>query len=215
MRRLIVLLVILTVVLPVAAQSKLKEMNAQETSALQKRWKESAATIKSIDCDFVQTKHMAVFKKDIRSKGHFQFRRENKIRMEYTNANGKPAYETIMNGNKLKVVSGGKSNILDLGSNQMVAEMGKSLTACMTGDITKINTAYKLTYFSNNKEYMIRIVPKAEEQREYIRELQITLSRSNLSVTSLTIDESDSNTTVYRFTNVKYNTITCDAKFAM
>ena len=215
MRRLIVLLVILTVVLPVAAQNKLKEMNALETSALQKRWKESATTIKSIDCDFVQTKHMAVFKKDIRSKGHFQFRRENKIRMEYTNANGKPAYETIMNGNKLKVVSGGKSNILDLGSNQMVAEMGKSLTACMTGDITKINTAYKLTYFSNNKEYMIRIVPKAEEQREYIRELQITLSRSNLSVTSLTIDESDSNTTVYRFTNVKYNTITSDAKFAM
>ena len=97
----------------------------------------------------------------------------------------------------------------------MVAEMGKSLTACMTGDITKINTAYKLTYFSNNKEYMIRIVPKAEEQREYIRELQITLSRSNLSVTSLTIDESDNNTTVYRFTNVKYNTITSDAKIAM
>jgi hypothetical protein len=45
--------------------------------------------------------------------------------------------------------------------------------------------------------------------------LQITLSRSNLSVTSLTIDESDNNTTVYRFTNVKYNTITNDARFAM
>ena len=117
--------------LPLAAQKDLTPLAS--VTAFQERLKKEAASLSSIESDFTQEKFLDVFNEKIVSKGRFYYKQENMIRMDYTSPID---YQIIINGQKLKIVSEGKSNVVNLGSNQMMNEMKGMLAACMIGDLT-------------------------------------------------------------------------------
>lgn len=64
-----------------------------------------ANTLQSIESDFTQEKYLDVFDEKIISEGHFYYKKENKICMEYSSPLN---YLIVINGGKLKIVSDGK-----------------------------------------------------------------------------------------------------------
>lgn len=202
------LFLFLIVCLPVVAQKELKPLTSID--GFQERLKKEAASLSSIESDFTQEKYLDVFNDKIISKGRFYYRQENKIRMDYTTP---VDYQIIINGQKLKIVSEGKSNVVNLGSNRMMDEMKGMLAACMVGDLSSITSTYKLDYYESPSLYVVKIRPVSKSVQAYISEIVISINKEDMSVQTLRLSENEKDYTEYRFTNRKYNTLTNDEKF--
>lgn len=201
---------LLAVCLPLAAQEGLTPLASVAT--FQERLKKEAATVASIESDFVQEKFLDVFSEKIISKGRFYFKKENKIRMDYTSP---VDYQIVINGPKLKIVSEGKSNVVNLGSNQMMNEMKGMLSACMVGDLGSITSAYTLAYYETPSLYVVKIHPVSKSVQAYIHEIVISIDKHDMSVQTLRLAENAKDYTEYRFANKKQNTLNSDEKFTI
>ena len=179
--------------LPLAAQKDLIPLAS--VTAFQERLKKEAALLSSIESDFTQEKFLDVFNEKIVSKGRFYYKQENMIRMDYTSPID---YQIIINGQKLKIVSEGKSNVVNLGSNQMMNEMKGMLAACMIGDLT-----------------VVKIRPVSKSVQAYISEIIISIDKKDMSVQTLRLSENAKDYTEYHFTNRKYNTLASDEMFVI
>ena len=210
MNKYICLLLLLAFYLPMAAQKDLKPLAS--TAEFQERLKKEAASLSSIESDFTQEKFLDVFNEKVLSKGRFYYKQENMIRMDYT----LPVdYQIIINGQELKIVSEGKSNVVNLGSNQMMNEMKGMLAACMVGDLSSMTSAYKLEYYESPSLYVVKIRPVSKSVQAYISEIVISIDKKNMAVQTLRLSENAKDYTEYHFTNQKYNTLTGDEKFVI
>ena len=196
--------------LPLAAQKDLTPLAS--VTAFKERLKKEAASLSSIESDFTQEKFLDVFNEKIVSKGRFYYKQENMIRMDYTSPID---YQIIINGQKLKIVSEGKSNVVNLGSNQMMNEMKGMLAACMIGDLTVMSSAYRLEYYESPSLYVVKIRPVSKSVQAYISEIIISIDKKDMSVQTLRLSENAKDYTEYHFTNRKYNTLTSDEKFVI
>lgn len=193
-----------------SAQEELKPLAS--VAAFQERLKQEASRVRSIESDFTQEKYLDIFSEKIISKGRFYYKQQNMIRMDYSSPLD---YLIVINGQKLKTVSEGKSNVVNLGSNPMMNEMKGMLSACMIGDLNAIGPSYNLEYFETPTLYVVKIRPTAKNVKAYISEIVISLDKKDMAVTTLRLSENEKDYTEYRFTNKKYNTLTSDEKFTI
>ncbi|WP_139822921.1 LolA family protein [Massilibacteroides vaginae] len=182
----------------------------RDIAVFQEKLKQQAADITSIESDFVQEKYLSVFEDKIESTGRFYYRKENKIRMDYISP---ISYEITINEGKLRMVTEGKPQVVDLGSNKMMNGMKTMISACMIGDLKGVEQEYKLSYFENPQHYVVKIQPLSQNVRAYIYEITISFNRSNFAVSTLKLSETEKDYTEFHFKNQRYNTLTTDEKF--
>ncbi len=200
------LLLLIVPLYPVIAQLRpladSKEFNA--------RLAKEAADLQSIESDFTQQKYLDVFDETITSKGKFSYKKENMIRMDYS----KPLdYLIIINGSRLKIVSDGKTSTMNLSANKMMNQMQDMLTACMVGDLSRLSSDYELSYFEDNKVYLVKINPVNKNIQMYISGMEIHINKEDMSVDKLRLSETETNYTEYLFTNKKFNSLTDEKIF--
>lgn len=196
-------------VLSLQAQG-MKKMLHPET--LESRLAKEAQTLQSIESDFTQVKYLDVFDEKVTSKGKFYYRKSNKIRMEYFRPMD---YLIVINDSKLKIVSDGKKNIMNLSSNRMMNQMQDMLTACMIGDLSKMSSNYQLEYFEDARYYLVKIKPVSKTVQAYIAGIEIYLDKKDMSVYKLRLNETQTNYTEYEFYNKTFNSLQNDTKFAI
>ena len=168
----------------------LLQINAQmkklkDVDAFNKRVIQEAVSVKSIESDFTQIKHLDLFNENITSKGKFYYKHSDKISLDYSSPT---KYLIVINGDKLKIVSDGKKNIVGLKSNKIMAEMRGMLTACMSGNISQIS-GYKMEYFEDTNSYLIKIKPTNKSVQAYISGFDIYMDKKDMSVSKLRISE--------------------------
>ncbi|MBK5720101.1 outer membrane lipoprotein carrier protein LolA [Dysgonomonas sp. Marseille-P4677] len=194
----------------------LPQVNAQmkkmkDIDAFNKRIVQEAVSVKSIESDFTQIKHLDLFNEDITSKGKFYYKHSDKISLDY---NHPTKYLIVINGEKLKIVSDGKKNVVNLKSNKVMTEMRAMLTACMSGNISRIS-GYSMEYFEDAGSYLIKIKPTNKSIQAYISGFDIYMDKKDMSVSKLRISENATDYTDYLFQNKKFNTLTDDKKFSV
>lgn len=206
MKRLYIYFLLLFVCL---LQTNAQMKKLKDVDAFNKRVIQEAVSVKSIESDFTQIKHLDLFNENITSKGKFYYKHSDKISLDYSSPT---KYLIVINGDKLKIVSDGKKNIVGLKSNKIMAEMRGMLTACMSGNISQIS-GYKMEYFEDTNSYLIKIKPTNKSVQAYISGFDIYMDKKDMSVSKLRISENASDYTDYLFQNKKFNTLTDDKKF--
>ncbi len=106
MKRLIIFFTIIFLSLSSFAQMK----KVENTAPLIKRMEQSTASVKSIESDFKQTKHIEAFNQTIVSSGEFYYKVPDKIRLNYIKPQN---YFIAINNNKMKIESGSKKNVMN------------------------------------------------------------------------------------------------------
>lgn len=177
-----------------------------------RRLSEAASQTQSIVSDFVQEKYLDVFAEKVISRGKFYFRKSGKICLSYTQPLD---YLIVINGQKLKIVSDGKTNIVDLGTNKMMHGMNNLLAACMTGDLNLLKEGYQMEYWQDRESYLVKIKPLSQGVKAYLAEMSIWFDKTDMTVKRLRLAENASDYTEYQFLNRKFNTLTDDEKFTI
>lgn len=208
MKHLLTLLIVTMTALAAAAQvSGIADMQKFES-----RLKETSDKLTSIESDFLQVKHLDMFDEDVTSKGKFYYLKDNKISLDYSQP---LSYLIVINGSRLKIVADGKKSVMQLNTNKMMNEMQDMITACMVGDLNRMNDSYNLKYQEDNNQYIISITPRSKQVKDYVSAIEIRLSKADMSVDQLRMYENEADYTDYKFCNKRFNQLKDESRFAI
>ena len=174
------------------------------------RLKSASDRTQTIACDFEQVKYMSVLANTNKSKGKFFYKKAQKICLEYTNPQGNLI---VMNGVKFKIQTNGKATVVKMNSNPMMRQMGDMLTACMTGNLNLFGNQSVSEYFENQSHYTVVITPTNRRVKSYLKQIVLRFDKGDMTLSSMRMNENDTDYTLYEFSDKRLNANVDDDKF--
>jgi outer membrane lipoprotein-sorting protein len=171
----------------------------------------AAQKTNSIKSDFVQEKNLSLLEDKIVSKGKFWFKKNNMVRMEYTQPF---QYLLIMNQNDVYIKDGQKENKISSKSNKLFQQINRIMVDCIQGTALE-NKDFKTDVYINNQNYLIEMIPTAKNMKEFFKSIHIYVSNKDFSVTKIDMIEPGGDNTVMNFTNKEINATIPDATFTV
>jgi len=163
----------------------------------------AAATQKttSIKSDFTQEKNLSLLSEKIVSKGNFWFKKDSRVRMEYTTPF---KYLMILNKDKVYVKDGAKETKVSTKSNKMFQQINKIMIDCMQGTMLD-NTDFKTRVFENKSAALIELTPVTKGMKELFKSINVVVDKKDYAVLSIEMLEISGDNTIMRFTNKELN----------
>ena len=197
------LLLSLSLSMAAMAQAQVGTSPMRDVEGFRQQLDRMANAVQTIESDFIQEKHLSVLSNRIISRGAFSFRKENKIRWEYTEPY---QYLIILNGEQIFIRDESGMKQYEIGSNRMFQEMNRFISGCIQGDILKDDADYRIEYRENEREYFVTLEPKSQALYDMLNEVQIAFDRDDLTVNRITMVEPGGDFTRIDFVNKVLNT---------
>lgn len=176
----------------------------------------SAKSMTTMKSDFVQIKHISGMTKDIESTGEFCFKKEDKLSLEYK----KPMpSQIVMNGSKIKMVSGGRSTVMDGNSNPAIANLKSMMSSCLSGQLPTNSENIKLDLYENDTQYLVYVTPKAGSNlAKRAEHMEVVVTKADYTIVSFKMVEKPKGTKgsdymQFIFSNMKRNIAIDDSVF--
>ncbi|HEX7755706.1 MAG TPA: outer membrane lipoprotein carrier protein LolA [Niabella sp.] len=180
-------------------------------TAVKSRFAAAAQKINSISSDFTQIKSLSMLAEKITSKGKFYFRKNNLVRMEYTSPY---QYLMIINGNKVSIKDGQKTNKMTAGSSKLFQQVNHLMMDCIRGTVFD-NPDFSVKLLENNNSYMADMEPVTQEMKTLFKKVKVVMGKNDFVVNEVQmIDARGDNTTIH-YSNQQINTGLPDALFTI
>lgn len=177
--------------------------------ALKSKLEKNAIQTESIRAEFKQEKHLSILEEIITSKGTFLFKKENKVRWNYTQPFN---YLIIINGDKIHINDEGKQKSYDANSSKMFGQINKIVVGTAKGTLFS-DPDYTTQFKENSNYYEIHLVPKNNKLRDYVNEIYLYLDKNDLTVYKLKMVEKNGDFTLVEFFNKKVNQAVQESEF--
>jgi len=184
----------------------------KDVATFKKKLRQEAKNTQSLQSDFTQIKHLDIMSEDIESKGKLFYKSENKLRWEYTSP---IQYMIVMNKGKLTINDGGKISSYDLSANKTFKKVNEMIVKSLQGDIMLEEMDYTYTFKENSRYYLVRMSPKEEKVKEFMKNIQIYFSKKDYAVGQVKIVEQSGDYTLMKFNNKKLNASISDKVFTI
>ncbi len=181
----------------------------KDINVFRQQFAAASQKLNSLQSDFIQEKNLSMLSEKIISKGKFWFKKENKVRMEYTQPF---KYLMIMNGSNIYIKDGQKENRVSTNSNKLFQQINKIVVDCVKGT-TFSNTDFKFNVFENKSTYLIELTPVVKNLQSIFKNINVIVDRKDFSVNSIKMIEPSGDYTNINFTNKILNTNLADALF--
>ena len=165
----------------------------------------------SIKSDFVQEKNLSMLSEKIVSKGKFWFKKDNMVRMEYSQPF---QYLMIINNGKVYIKDGKKENTINAKSNKIFQQINKITVDCVQGTMLS-NADFKTTVFENKNNYQMELMPVAKAMKGFFKRINVIIEKKDYSIASIQMNENGGDNTLIRFSNKELNTALANALFAV
>lgn len=157
----------------------------RDIHAFKSRFKESAVKVSSLKGDFSQEKTMAAITETIRSRGTLWFKRDNKVRMDYTTPF---LYKVVINGNRMLIKDNGKETEVNTASNKLFQQVNRIMIDCMQGTILD-SQDFSSKVFENESGYLIELVPVNKNLKQFLSTIVLKVDRKDNSPSAIELNE--------------------------
>ena len=164
----------------------------------------------SIKSDFIQEKNLSMLSEKIVSKGKFWFKKDNLVRLEYTQPY---QYLMVINKNNIYIKDGHKENRISSRSNKIFKQVNQITVDCVQGSVLN-NTDFKTRVFENKSSYLVELTPVAKGIKDLFKNINVIIDKKEYSVISIEMLEVSGDNTTLRFLNKELNTNIPDAIFS-
>ncbi len=199
MKHLSIFILTLTLSLSATAQTKLA---GEEQKQVLEKIDKAATGMKSMQCDFLQTKTMKMLKHDMVSKGVMYFKHPNQLRWQYTSPYD---YIFILNGEKVNIKSTKSSQQIDVQKNKMFRQITGIILNSITGGNLKNSADFTVEIYRSGKSHFARLYPKKKELKQIYQTIEIHFNPALTMVSSVRMTEKTGDVTVVQLQNVKTN----------
>lgn len=175
------------------------------------KFNENVKKLNTIKSDFVQEKHLSFMEDSIVSKGILRYKKEKKLRLEYTVPF---KYLMVLNNDKIHIKEGNKTTKFDTRSNKLFKQINDMLMNTMNGNVLN-SKDYLIAYYENNDDYMLELIPQDKSVLELIQKLRIYIDKKKINVHKVRIIEKSGDYTLMTFLNIQQNTEVKDEEFVV
>ena len=200
----------LTTILTLQAWGQTKLTSQQQQQILDRIEKSSSATT-SMQCEFTQTKRMKLLKKEMTSKGVMYFKKNDKLRWQYTSPYD---YIFILNGDKVRIKSAKSTKDIDVQKNKMFRQITGIILNSITGGGLKKTSDFQVELYKSDKHYFAKLYPKKKELKQIYQTIEIHFNPTLTMVDSVVMLEKTGDSTLVKLTGVKTNVSINEKMFA-
>ena len=186
MKRLLFLILILSHIIPLSAQQLTEEQIKQKVN-------QTASAMKTMQCDFVQTKHLKMLNNDFVSHGKMYYQQSNKLRWEYTSPY---SYTFILNNDQVLLKNKQRNDLIDVKQNKLFKEivrimMSSVIGNCLTGDI--------------GNEWVATLLPQRKDMKQMFQKLVLHFNAKKSVVNTVELFDKNGEKTIIELKNIRTN----------
>jgi len=176
---------------------------AGSDAALFASLEQSAGGVKTLSSDFVQEKHLSIFKKVLSSKGRFYFSKPDLLRWELISP--------VATGFVLKGEQGrrwhertGRIENFKISQDPIMKLVSEQLFAWAKSDFQTLNKQYRITVLDESP-VSLRLEPRSAQAAGFLQYMLINFSGDRRYVRTVELHEKDGDFTRIRFVNTAVN----------
>lgn len=155
---------------------------------------------KSIECDFIQTRHSELLAADAVSKGKMYYAAPDKLRWEYMSP-ARTAF--VINGPEVTVLKADGTPLDDPGANKMYKGIARFLMGCIEGKLMSDTKNFSISVEQMPYGWQAALVPLRGEAKQMFSRIDIHFDASSQSVVKVVMHEKNGGTTTVNMNNIK------------
>lgn len=174
---------------------------AQSSQAIQ-QIAQASASMKSMQADFVQTKHLKMLGDKMVSKGKMYYQQSDKLRWEYTSPY---TYTFIMNGSKVLLKKGARKDVIDVNKNKMFKEIARIMMNSVVGKCLTDKKDFKVSVAESKTAYTATLIPLKKDMKQMYTKIVLQFNRQTSVVNKVTMYEKNGDWTEIELKNLQKN----------
>ena len=195
MKRLLILLFVFVFV-------QLSLMAQQSEAQIRQAITQAASAMKTMQCDFTQTKHLKMLNDKMTSKGRMYYQQTNRLRWEYTSPY---SYTFILNDDKVLLKNKQRNDVIDVNKNKLFREIARIMMNSVVGTSLTDDKSFKSTITTNNSEWIASLLPQRKDLKQLFQKIILYFNRTNAMVKQVELIERNGDRTVIELNNIRTN----------
>ena len=193
--------ILLTCLSALSVMGQTKLTSEQEKQVLAKM-DQSSNALRSLQCDFVQSKRMKILSKEMQSKGILYFKKPDKIRWQYTSPYD---YTFIMNGDKVQIKSAKSTKNIDIQGNKIFRQITTIILNTVTGGGIMNSADFNVELYKSGDIYFAKMLPKKKEVKQVYSSIEVYFNSALTMVDTIKMIEKSGEYTVVKLVTPKIN----------
>ena len=154
-----------------------------------------SSQMKSLQCEFVQTKHLSILNDKMVSYGKMYFEQPGKLRWEYT----KPyTYIFIMNSDQVMLKNDSRTDVIDIKQNRTFREIANIMMNSISGKCLSDTKAFKITIAETPQEWTATLIPQKRDMKMMWSRLVLHFDRAKRMVSVVEMHEPTGDSTIIK-----------------
>ncbi len=182
-----------------------------DASAFEVRFAAASQKINTIQSDFIQEKNLSLLAEKIVSKGKFWFRKENRVRMEYTQPF---QYLLVINGSNVYIKDSQKESRMSTRSNKLFRQINSVIIDCVNGRALQGDN-FSVKIFESNTAYLAELTPVDKNLKVLFSHINMVIEKKDYAVSRIEMHEPSGDNTTMKFINRQFNAPLADTLFAI
>ena len=207
MKRIVLSILFVAVGLFVSAQTQLSETQSQEIMA---SLTETAASMQTMQCRFIQSKTMAMLTEPSVSEGQMYFSSPDRMRWEYLTPY---PFALVVNGERIVKVTDGKSEVLEGNSGRMYQGIVGMIMGSASGKKMFDTSTFDVVLYDDGAFWKAEMTPKRRDMKRMFSQLVFYFDKKSQVVDHVEFNGVSGDVTEIRFVEVRVNEEIGEEKF--
>lgn len=189
----------------IAAQQKVDKV------AIKQKINNAASKLKSMECEFVQTKHLKMLNDKMVSKGKMYYSQPNKLRWEYVSPY---TYIFTLNNTKVMMSKGGRNDVIDVNQSKVFREIARIMMNSVVGKCLD-DKNFQTGITATESEWIVTMTPLNKNIKQMFAQIVLHFDISRAMVSAVELKEKNGDKTIIELKNVRTNRPIDDKVFAI
>lgn len=203
MKKIVIISIAFFCCLHIAAQNT-------DQSEIKQKISKTASTIRTMQCDFVQTKQLKMLNDKMVSHGKMYYKQGSKLRWEYTSPY---TYIFLLNGTTVVISNNKRNDVIDVNQSNIFKEIVRIMMNCMIGKSLTDERDFSVTISTTSTEWVAKMIPQRKEMKKLFKQIILHFNKQKMMVSSVELIENNGDTTLIELKNIKTNATIDDKLF--
>ena len=158
----------------------------------------AAEKIKTVECNFTQTKQSKMLSKPQMSEGKMFCQQPDKLRWEYTSPR---ASTLVLEGTEARLLKGTEQEV----RNKFIGEMARMIMNCVAGKNLTDNKTFQVSAKEMPTEYVATLVPQRKDMKRLYTKLVLHYNLKQETVTEIELHEKNGDRTLIELHDISIN----------
>lgn len=161
-----------------------------------------ASKMKTMQCDFVQTKYLKMLNDKMVSRGKMFYQQSNKLRWEYTYPY---TYTFVLNGSRVLISKGKRNDVINVNQSKFFKEIARIMMNSVVGKCLTDSKDFKVSLTGASAEYVATLYPQQKQMKQMFQKIILHFNKQNSTVSKVELIEKKGDRTIIELKNVKSN----------